>query len=213
MNLNLFDLYILVAADRRGGRGRIGGVFPIEHDIVGREGLAIVPLHARFQLPSHGHAIGSDPAILDIRDLRGKDRDQVSIWIPSRQRLVKNPRPFRVLGADGEMRVEQGRCMPKQCPQRSAAACSSRFVLDRGRGLRQASMSQELTRKLGGEAETDYSARKGATRDSAWFHRGDELSQLLIIHRNSSAGLLLMALPPRVKRHFALATSRCGRDR
>jgi hypothetical protein len=58
-------------------------------------------------------------------------------------------------------------------------------------------MSHELTHKRGGQAETTHRARKGATRDSACFHRRDELSQLLLIHRNTSAGLPVMTPLPR----------------
>jgi hypothetical protein len=46
---------------------------------------------------------GSDPAVLDIRDLGGEHRDDVPVGIPSRQRLVKNPRPFGVFGPHREM--------------------------------------------------------------------------------------------------------------
>ena len=55
--VDLLDLHVLVAADGdRGGR-RILGVFPVEHDVVGGERLAVVPLHAALELPGDRLAV------------------------------------------------------------------------------------------------------------------------------------------------------------
>ena len=44
VGVNLFDLDVLVNADRRRGSCRVRGVLPIEDDIVGGEGLTVMPL-------------------------------------------------------------------------------------------------------------------------------------------------------------------------
>jgi hypothetical protein len=82
--VDLFDFHILVTADRCGGRCRVRRVFPVEHDIVGGEGLTVVPLHTCFQLPGYGHAVGSDPAVLGVRDFGGEHRNKVPVRIPGR---------------------------------------------------------------------------------------------------------------------------------
>src|SRR5215470_15193160 len=71
-------------------------------------------------------------------------------------------------------------------------------------------MSQELACQRSGEAETDHPAREGATRDSAHLHRGDELSQLLLIHRNIPADLPAMPLPLHPDRYFAAMMRSCA---
>ena len=50
-------------------------------------------------------------------------------------------------------------------------------------------MNQEPVCKRSREAETDHPARKSATRDPACFRLRNKLSQLLFIHRHTSAGL------------------------
>src|SRR6516162_9591839 len=71
-------------------------------------------------------------------------------------------------------------------------------------------MSQELAGQRSGEAETDHPAREGATRDSARLHRGDELSQLLLIHRNIPTDLPVMPLPLHPDRYFAAMMRSCA---
>ena len=51
--IELFDLDVPVDGDRRGGRRRVGTVFPIEDDIIGSERLTIVPEHALFEFPGY----------------------------------------------------------------------------------------------------------------------------------------------------------------
>src|SRR5690242_19597729 len=58
-------------------------------------------------------------------------------------------------------------------------------------------MSQELACKRGGEAETDHPARESATRDSACFHRRDELSQFSLTHQKSPRRPVVTIASPR----------------
>ena len=74
MVVDLLDLDVDIAAGGdRGGRG-ILAVFPVEHEIVGRERLAVVELHSLLDLPGHRGAIGRQAAVLNGRDLGGQHR-------------------------------------------------------------------------------------------------------------------------------------------
>jgi hypothetical protein len=169
--IDLFDLDVLVGANCRGGSCRVGGVFPVEHDIVCSEGPAIVPRDTFFELPGHRHAVERDPAILDIRNLGGEHGRQIAVGIPCRERLVENTRPLLVLGAASEMRIEQGQRLPKQRLERSAPAGFGRLVLGRRRRLRQAGVGEDLGRKGCSEAEADHPLHKVAARYAAYLHR------------------------------------------
>ena len=180
--IDLFDFNVPVVADRRGGGCRVAGIFAGEHDIVGGERMAVVPLHVFLELPGHRHAVGRDPAILDIRDFGGERRRQIAVEIPSCERLVENARALLVLGADGEMRVEQGRGLPEQHLERAAAAGFGRLVLGLGRGLRHAGMGQQPGRKGRCEAEADHLVHKGAARHAPCLHGRDQISQVSLVH-------------------------------
>src|SRR5262249_12873778 len=72
--IELFDLYFLVAADRRRrGRG-VGGILAVEYDIISGEGPAVVPRSVLLDFPIYRHAVGTPPAILDFGDLGSKHR-------------------------------------------------------------------------------------------------------------------------------------------
>ena len=120
--VDLVDRHVLVAADRRRGRGRILRILPREDEIVGGHGLAVLPLRPRLQLPHDRLAVARYRAVLDGRDLGGQHRQQVAVVVPGGQRLVEDPAGLLVLGADREMRVQKRRCLPEQQLQRSAAA-------------------------------------------------------------------------------------------
>ena len=117
--VDLFDLDVLVAADRDGRGLRLPRIFPGEDDVVGGERLAVMPFDAALQLPDHRAAVLGEPVIFLARNFGGQHRHQIAVAVPSRQRLVEDPRAFLVLGADGEMRVEQGDRLPiEQLQQR-----------------------------------------------------------------------------------------------
>src|SRR5438105_15750721 len=77
--IDLFDRRVPIDADRRCGCRRVRGEFPVEYDIIGSEGLAIMPLDAFFELPGHRPAISCDAAVFDVRDLGGEHRHEISI--------------------------------------------------------------------------------------------------------------------------------------
>jgi hypothetical protein len=110
--VDLFDLDVLVAGDRdRRGLG-CSRIFPVEDDVVRRERLAVMPFDALFQLPDHRKAVLGQPVIFLARNLGGEHRNQIAFGVPSGQRLVKDAGAVLILGADGEMRVEQGDRLP-----------------------------------------------------------------------------------------------------
>ena len=49
------------------------------------------------------------PPFSRARDLGGEHRHQIAVGVPAGERLVEDARAFLVLGADGEVRVEQRR--------------------------------------------------------------------------------------------------------
>ena len=87
-----------------------------------------MPLDALLQLPGDRTPSLERPPFSMARDLRGEDRHQVAVAVPAGERLVEDPRAVLVLGADGEMRVEQGRRLPPQHLERAAAAGLGRLV-------------------------------------------------------------------------------------
>src|SRR5262249_11787164 len=77
--VDLLDSDILVGP-RGVGRGReIRGVLPGKDDVVGGEGLAIMPFHALLQLPDHAYSVRREAAIGLGRDLTGEAGDEVSV--------------------------------------------------------------------------------------------------------------------------------------
>ena len=181
--IELLDLDILVAADRCRCRSWVGGILPIEHDIIGGELPAVVPGYILSELPGHRHAVGGQPAVFEVRDLGSEHRHQVAFGIPCRERLVENARPFLVLCADREMRVEQGSGLPEQHLERSAAARLGGFVPGVGRRLRQAGASEKLCRKRCGQTQTNDLVDEGAAGHSARLHRRYRILQFVLVHR------------------------------
>jgi len=178
------NLDVLVGADgRRRGRG-VGGVLPVEHAIVGGEGLAVVPLDALLQLPDDPGEVLVDRAVLDARHLGGEDRHQIAVGVPSRERLVEDARAILVLGADREMRVQQGRALPPQQLQCPAAAGLGRRVLEVARRHRDAAMGKHLRRERGAEAERHHLAQERPPRALAVAHFLDPPTQLPFVHHH-----------------------------
>ena len=103
------DLDVFITADRRRRGRRIGSVLPIEHTVIGGKWLAVVPFDALLQFPDDPVQILVERAALGVGELGGEDRHEVAVGVPPCERLVEDPRAVLVLGADREMRIEQGR--------------------------------------------------------------------------------------------------------
>ena len=114
MVIDLLDLEVAVNGDAHRRRGNIVDVVQGEHDVVGGEGFAVVPFDAGLELPGDRFAVGGEAAVLDRRDFGRKDRVEIAVHVPARQRLIEQARAVLILGAGGKMRVEQGRRLPPQ---------------------------------------------------------------------------------------------------
>ena len=144
--VDLLDDDVLEVGDGDRGGCRVLRIFPVEDDVVGRERLAVVPLHALLQLPGHRLAVGRQGAVLATRNGHCQHRLQVAVGVPVRERFVEQARTVLVLGADREMRIEQGRALPPKDLQMSAAAALGRLVDRLGLRHRHAGIGQELRR-------------------------------------------------------------------
>ena len=91
MRVELVDTVDLaVGRERpRGGRG-IGRVLPVEHDVVGGEGLAVVPHDAALELPRHRRAVARHAAVVDARRLGCEHGQHIAVGIEPGERLVED---------------------------------------------------------------------------------------------------------------------------
>jgi hypothetical protein len=182
VGVDLFDRHVLVGGvGRRGGR-RVLGVFPVEDDVVGGERLAIVPGDTLLEFPDDRLAIGRQRSVFAAGD-RGRQHGlQVAGGIPAGQWLVEQPRAILVLGADREVRIEQGRTLPPQYLQRPAAAALGRLVDRRRLGHRHTRNRQELGRQRRREAHRRHALHEATPRQPAFFHIADQPAQFTFVH-------------------------------
>ncbi len=181
--VDLLDLEVLVAADRDGGGRRIGGVLRGEHHVVGRERLAVMPAHAALELPCDREAVRCDTAVLPGRELARQHREQIAVRVPAGQRLVEDAAGVRVLGANGEMRIEQRRTLPPQEPQCPAAAALLRLVFELlAARFCDTAIVEHLARHGRREPERNHFPHEGAARQTTGLHFPDETVQRSLIH-------------------------------
>ena len=180
--VDLLDRDVLVAGDRDRRGLRRSGIFPVEDDIVCRERHAVMPFDAAFQLPDHRAAVLGQSIILLARNLGSEDRHQIAVIVPSRQRLVKDPGAFLVLGADGEMRIEQGHGLPIHQLQHAAAAGLGRLVGKRGRSHRDPGLAQHHPGDRRRKACGDHSLDKGPPRQLAGLDVCNQVSKFPFFH-------------------------------
>ena len=173
----LFDaVEILVQRDRGRRRGRIGGELPREDHVVGGEGSSVMPLDAFLEVPYHPGAVPGDPAVLEARQLGGQERHEIAFWIEVGERLVEDPRAFRVLDADREVRVEDGRRLPVEQPQRAPAA-SPRRGRSRGPGLGQTRGGEQVGRDRRAEPEADHGLNEVPSAQPAYLYLAEQLPE------------------------------------
>ena len=176
---------VIVAVNADGHRrgGGIAGIFPVEHDVVGGEGLAVVPFDAGLDLPGHRLAVGDQPAILQRGNFGCEHRIEVAVGIPGRERLIEQPRAVLILGAGGKMRIEQGRPLPPQQLQRAAAATLDRLVGRRALGHGDAADGENLRGHRRCEAKGDHALNEAAAIHAPVLDVVDHASQFLVQHR------------------------------
>ncbi len=156
-------LDLLVFADRDRRRLGIFGVLPVEDEIIGCAGRAIVPFDALFQFPDDREAVLFQAVIFRGGNFRSEDRNQIAILVPSGERLIEEPAGLLILGADGEMRIEQGRRLPKQQLQRASSTGFWRLVGEGGGGLGDSRLAQHHAGHRSREADGDHTLYKLST--------------------------------------------------
>ena len=149
-----------------------------------------MPFDAPFQLPDHRAAVLGQSVILLARNFGGQERNQIAIIVPSRQRLVEDAGAFLVLGADGEMRVEQGHGLPIQKFKKAAAAGLGRLVRDLCRGHRHPGMAQHHAGHRRRQADRDHPLDKGPPRQSAGLNICNQVSKFPLFHGFGSSLVL-----------------------
>ena len=127
-------------------------------------------------------AVLGQTVILLAGNLGCQHGNQIAIGVPSRQRLVKDPGAFLILGADGEMRVEQGHGLPIQKSKEAAAARLGRLVRDVGCGHRHPGLAQHHAGHRRRQADGDHLLDKGPPRQPAGLHIRNQVSKFPFFH-------------------------------
>jgi hypothetical protein len=113
--VDFFDNFdIRVVAPGRGGRRRVHDVFPGEDHVVGRERLAVVPDNAFLKAPDDPAALPVQGALFDAGHLGRQDGKDLPVGIVGGQGLGENPGAVEVLGAGGEVGIEDDRRLPPE---------------------------------------------------------------------------------------------------
>src|SRR5262245_63998160 len=68
-----------VRSDGDGGGARVHHVFPVEHHVVGGEGLAVVPDDVLLELPGDGHSVLRGTAVLETWCRGSQNRNDVAM--------------------------------------------------------------------------------------------------------------------------------------
>ena len=135
-SLDLLDAFGDLAV--RGGSGWVGDVLVREHHVGGGEVAAVGPFEPWLELPGDGPEVARHTAVVDGRDLCGQQGDWFAVRSHRRERLEHQTRGVVVLGALGEVAVQDGRRLPVDDPQQVALAASASGWLGggcrRGRG-------------------------------------------------------------------------------
>jgi len=158
--LHLLD--VLVDAEPRRAGGGVCRVLPVEDYVLGRERLAVVPLHATLQFPRDRHPILRHAAVLEARDLLGQHGHHVASGIKHHERLVEDGARVPILETDRDLGVEQNRCVPRE---RLEMAAASPLRGGKGRArlrLGHAGAGEHLAREGSGEAKRDHGADERA---------------------------------------------------
>ena len=91
MTVDLLDPLDVPVRGNGHGRGRgIGGVFPVEDEIVDGERLSVVPGDSALELPGHRLAVPRDGAFLQGWNLLGEDGEEIALRIERDERLVED---------------------------------------------------------------------------------------------------------------------------
>ncbi len=192
--VDFLDGDVAVSADGHGGGGGVAGVFPVEHHVIGGERFAVVPFDAGLELPGYRYAVGRQAAILQRGNFGGQNQLHVAVGVPAGERLIEQARAVLVLGAGGEMRIEQGRSLPPQQFQRTAAAALGRLVGGRALGHGHAANGQKLRGHGRGETEGQHTLNEAAAVHAPVLHFVDHGAQFVVQHRCPLSGSGVVAV-------------------
>ena len=182
MIVDLLDLDVAIGGDVIGSRVGIGRILPIEQAIIGCERLPIMPFHVLLQGPSDRQAIFRDAPALEARNLGREDGDEIAVRVPAGERLIEDARGLLILGADGEMRVEQGRGLPVEQFERTAAACLGGLIFEFRLSHGDAAIAQHLAYHRRAQAQGAHFLDEGTSRHRAGLHPRDQAAQLALLH-------------------------------
>ena len=183
VRVEALDLHVVEGAERGRRGGGVGGELPVEDEVVGAERRAVVPGDAALELPDHRSPVAGDAAVLAARDLRREDRLQHAVGVEARERVVEDLRAELVLGAGGEVRVQQRRRLPQQDAQRPAAATLGGLVGRRRRRLRHTGIGEQQPGHRRADAEGGETLHEASSRQRAAAHRLDLTTELAFVHR------------------------------
>src|SRR5206468_2400273 len=178
----LDPLDVTVGGDRHRRGRRVGCILPVEDEIVGRERLSVVPADTALELPGDRFPVPRHAAVLERRNLLGEDRKEIGLRVERGERLVEHPRAVLVLGADGEVRVQERRGLPPEYLELPAAAATRRGEPVRPRLCRNRGGAQHLGGKRRGEAEPDHDPGEIAARQARGPNVRDETVDISFVH-------------------------------
>src|SRR5271157_5245576 len=111
-----------------------------------------MPSDTLLQLPDDRNTVLRKAVIVIARNFGCKDRNKISVCIPSGQRLIKNATSFLVLDPHRKMRIEQGRRLPKKQFERASTASLGWLVGNSWIGERDPRLAQHQTGHWCGES-------------------------------------------------------------
>ena len=181
--VDLLDHDVLVGAAGHRRRRGIARIIPGEDHVVGGERPAVVPGDAGLDFPDHRLAVGGERAVFAARDRSGETGPEIAIAVPARQRLVEDAAAVLVLGAGGEVWIEERGALPPQHLQETAAPALGRLVDRRRLRHCHAGIRQQLGGQRRRQASRDHSLHEGAARQRARLCLADQSTQFAFFHR------------------------------
>ena len=112
-----------------------------------------MPGDAGLQFPHDRQAVGGERSVLAAWNRGRETGPEIAVAVPAGHGLVENTAAVLVLGAGGEVWVEERRALPPQHLQEAAAAALGRLVGRGALGHRHARIGQNLRRHRRGQAE------------------------------------------------------------
>jgi hypothetical protein len=180
--VDLLGLQVLVGVDVAGGGGGVGDELSGEDAVIRGEGLAVVPDHPLLELPRHRPAVLGHAPVLHRGDFGGQIGGEVPVRIPGGEGLVEDARPVLVLGASGEVRIQEGCALPPERLQRAAAAPLGRLVRRLRLGVGHAGGGEHLGGEGGGEPEAHHHLHEAAAAEPPGLDVADQRSKVTFFH-------------------------------